>query len=72
VRADRVSSLHAHSILERAPQRARLLAGEPHQVGVDDDGAKAVVAAVPGDHRLSRGGINDRIRSGYLIDERLP
>jgi hypothetical protein len=69
----------AHPILERAPHLlvhsaacghgARLLAGEPHQVGVDDDGAKAVIAAVPGDHRLSRGGINDRVRLCQVLIE---
>src|SRR5205823_728848 len=42
----------AHPLLERAPhpvacgRGARLLAGEWHQVGIDDDGPEEVVAAI--------------------------
>src|SRR5262249_20477880 len=44
-----------------------LLVREPHQFGIDRDRAKAVIAAVAGNHRLRRGGIERGCGSGEIL-----
>jgi len=70
---------HCGSVLERPPDvvihlvlrrhGVRLLAGEPHQFGIDDNRAETIVAAIAGDHRLRGGGIERRVRLGEVLIE---
>ncbi len=67
--ADAILERPADVVIELVVRRhdARLLAGKPHQLGIDGDGAKPVIAAIARDHRLRRVGV-ERGVGGREID----
>jgi hypothetical protein len=66
--ADAILERPADIVIELVVRRhdPRLLAGKPHQLGIERDGVESVIAAIARNHRLRRIGIERGIGGGEV------